>query len=47
LAIVEVNLNEGDEEPEQHLDAGEHIQRVVVPLDELHDKLMGMVRQMI
>lgn len=39
LAMVEVRLNEGDEEPEQHLDDGEHIQRIVVPLDELYEKL--------
>ncbi|KAF3930340.1 hypothetical protein ABW19_dt0207431 [Dactylella cylindrospora] len=40
LVVMEVQLNEGDEEPEQHLDDGEFIQRVVVPLDELHDKLV-------
>lgn len=39
---MEVRLKEGDEEPEQHLDEGESIQRVVVPLDELHDRLMGI-----
>lgn len=40
LAMVEIKLNEGDEEPEQHLDDGEHIERVVVPLDELYDRLL-------
>lgn len=41
LAVVEVTLGEDDAEPEQHLDEGEHIQRIVVPLDGLYDKLMG------
>lgn len=40
LAMVEVHLKEGDPEPEQNLDEGEHIERVVVPLDELYDKLV-------
>jgi ADP-ribose pyrophosphatase len=40
LVMVEVRLSEGDVEPEQQLDEGEHIQRVVVPLDELYDKLV-------
>ncbi|KAJ4989338.1 multicopper oxidase [Stagonosporopsis vannaccii] len=40
LATVEVNLNEGDEEPEQALDDGEFIERVVVPLDELYERLV-------
>jgi ADP-ribose pyrophosphatase len=42
MVIIEVNLKEGDKEPEQHLDAGEHIERVIVPLNELYDKLKGM-----
>jgi len=41
LVMVEVRLEEGDAEPEQHLDDGEHIQRVVVPLDRLYDKLVA------
>ena len=41
MVTVEVNLNEGDEEPEQHLDEGEHIERRVVPLTELYDTLQG------
>ncbi|EON68080.1 hypothetical protein W97_07228 [Coniosporium apollinis CBS 100218] len=45
LVVVEVRLSEGDEEPEQHLDSGEHIQRVVVPLDELYEKLLSYSRQ--
>jgi ADP-ribose pyrophosphatase len=40
LATVEVQLKEGDEEPEQALDDGEFIERVVVPLDELYDRLV-------
>jgi ADP-ribose pyrophosphatase len=40
LATVEVHLNEGDEEPEQALDDGEFIERVVVPLDELYERLI-------
>ncbi|EGX53084.1 hypothetical protein TWF173_007954 [Orbilia oligospora] len=40
LVVMEVNLKEGDPEPQQHLDDGEFIERVVVPLDELHNKLV-------
>ncbi|KAF1834539.1 hypothetical protein BDW02DRAFT_498052 [Decorospora gaudefroyi] len=40
LATVEVNLEEGAKEPEQALDDGEFIERVVVPLDELYDRLV-------
>lgn len=42
MAMVEVQLREGDEEqpPEQRLEDGEHIQRVVVPLSELYDRLV-------
>lgn len=40
LAMVEVQLGEGDEEPEQRLEDGEHIQRVVVPLSEFYDRLV-------
>ena len=39
LATVEVQLEEEDEVPEQKLDDGEFIERVVVPLDELYEKL--------
>lgn len=41
MATIEVDLKEGDEEPEQHLDDGEHIERVIVALDQLHEKLQG------
>lgn len=40
LVMVEVKLGEGDEEPEQRLEDGEHIQRVVVPLSEFYDRLV-------
>jgi len=40
FAVVEVQLNEGDEEPEQHLDDGEFIERFVVPLSELYERLL-------
>jgi ADP-ribose pyrophosphatase len=40
LAMVEVQLGEDDAEPEQRLEDGEHIQRVVVPLSEFYDRLV-------
>jgi ADP-ribose pyrophosphatase len=40
MAMVEVQLQEGDEEPEQRLEDGEHIQRVVIPLAEFYDRLV-------
>jgi ADP-ribose pyrophosphatase len=45
LVMVQVELGEGDEEPEQRLDDGEHIQRVVVPLEELYDRLVEYSKQ--
>jgi ADP-ribose pyrophosphatase len=39
LATVEVNLKEGDKDPAQALDDGEHIEKVVVPLDNLFERL--------
>lgn len=42
MVTIEVQLKEGDEQPEQHLDEGEHIERRVVPLDQLYEKLQGM-----
>ena len=41
MVTVEVNLSESDEKPEQHLDDGEHIERVIVPLNQLYEKLQG------
>lgn len=40
LAMVEVQLGENEEEPEQRLDDGEHIQREIIPLAELYDRLV-------
>jgi ADP-ribose pyrophosphatase len=39
LATVEVQLKEGDVEPEQALEDGEFIERVVVPLEDLYERL--------
>jgi hypothetical protein len=46
MVTVEVELKEGDEEPEQHLDDGEHIERVVVPISELYEKLQGKLNSL-
>ncbi|KAF2201337.1 hypothetical protein GQ43DRAFT_440670 [Delitschia confertaspora ATCC 74209] len=40
LATIEVELKEGDPVPEQALDDGEFIERVVVPIEELYERLM-------
>ncbi|CAF3620167.1 unnamed protein product [Fusarium graminearum] len=40
LAMVEVQLSENEEEPEQRLDDGEHIQREIIPLAELYERLV-------
>ncbi|TKA74008.1 hypothetical protein B0A55_07746 [Friedmanniomyces simplex] len=45
MVTIEVNLKEGDEEPEQHLDEGEHIERRVVPLSELYDTLTALSKE--
>ncbi|KAI0001383.1 NUDIX hydrolase domain-like protein [Xylariaceae sp. FL0662B] len=45
LAMVEVKLEDGEEEPEQRLEDGEHIQRVVVPLTEFYDRLVEYSKQ--
>lgn len=39
FATVEVALGEEDAEPEQHLEDGEHIERLVVPLGQLYGRL--------
>ena len=41
MVTMEVNLKEGDKEPEQHLDEGEFIERRIVPLTELYSTLQG------
>ncbi|EGS20340.1 uncharacterized protein CTHT_0021670 [Thermochaetoides thermophila DSM 1495] len=45
LVMVEVKLGEKDELPEQRLEDGEHITRVVVPLAELYDRLVEYSKQ--
>jgi ADP-ribose pyrophosphatase len=45
FAIVEVEIKEGDPLPEQHLDEGESIERIVLPLSRLYDRLMELSRQ--
>jgi ADP-ribose pyrophosphatase len=45
MAMVEVQLKEGDKEPEQRLEDGEHIQRVIIPLTEFYDKLVEYSKQ--
>lgn len=45
FAVVEVQLNEGDEVPEQHLDSGEFIQRFTVPLSELYNRLLEFSKE--
>ena len=40
MAMVEVHLKEGDAEPEQRLEDGEHIERVVIPLSEFYERLV-------
>ncbi|TID24785.1 adp-ribose pyrophosphatase like protein [Venturia nashicola] len=45
FAVVEVQLREGDAEPTQHLENGEHIERVVVPLAQLYEKLMAYSKE--
>lgn len=41
MVTIEVDLKEGDKEPEQHLEEGEHIERRIVPLADLYDTLHG------
>ncbi|ETS84476.1 hypothetical protein PFICI_02501 [Pestalotiopsis fici W106-1] len=45
MAMVEVQLQEGDELPEQRLEDGEHIQRVIIPLSEFYDRLVAYSKQ--
>jgi len=45
FAIVEVQLKEGDAEPTQHLESGEHIERIIVPLDQLYEKLVEFSKE--
>lgn len=41
MVTIEVNLKDGDEAPEQHLDDGEFIERKIVPVSELYNTLQG------
>jgi ADP-ribose pyrophosphatase len=41
MATVEVQLKDDEALPEQHLDEGESIERVIVPISELYHKLKG------
>ena len=45
FAVVEVQLNEGDEVPEQRLDSGEFIQRFTLPLNELYNRLLEFSKE--
>ncbi|KAF2147554.1 uncharacterized protein K452DRAFT_304364 [Aplosporella prunicola CBS 121167] len=45
VAMVEVKLGEEEELPEQSLDEGEYIQRVVVPLSELYERLVAYSKE--
>jgi ADP-ribose pyrophosphatase len=45
MVMVEVQLKEGEPEPEQRLEDGEHIQRVVIPLEELYERLIDYSKQ--
>ncbi|KAH7084479.1 NUDIX hydrolase domain-like protein [Paraphoma chrysanthemicola] len=45
LCMVEIRLKEGEPEPEQHLEEGEEIQRVNVPLAELYDRLEEFAKE--
>jgi len=45
LATIEVELKEGDKVPEQHLEAGEFIQLVIVPFTELYEKLQAYSKE--
>ena len=42
MVTIEIDLKEGDKEPDQHLDEGENIERRIVPLKDLYDTLQGM-----
>jgi ADP-ribose pyrophosphatase len=39
MVVAEVDVKDGEELPEQHLDEGETIERIVVPLNELYERL--------
>jgi len=45
FAVVECAISEHDPPPDQHLDPGEFIERFIIPLDELYEKLMDFSNQ--
>lgn len=45
MVTIEVDVKEGEEMPEQQLDEGEHIERRVVVLSELHDTLLALSKK--
>jgi ADP-ribose pyrophosphatase len=45
LCMMEVHLGEEDPEPQQHLDEGEDIQRVNVPLSEMYERLEEFAKE--
>ncbi|KAK1756382.1 NUDIX hydrolase domain-like protein [Echria macrotheca] len=45
MAMVEVQLDGSDEPPEQRVEDGEHIERVIVPLAEFYDRLVEYSKQ--
>lgn len=45
LVMVEAELGESDQLPEQRLDDGERIERVVIPLAEFYDRLVEYTKQ--
>ena len=45
MVTIEVELKEGEEMPEQQLDDGEHIERRIVPLSDLHDTLLALSKE--
>lgn len=45
LCMMEIHLKEGEPEPEQHLDEGEDIQRVNIPVADLYDRLEEFAKE--
>ncbi|PVI02079.1 hypothetical protein DM02DRAFT_613262 [Periconia macrospinosa] len=45
LVMVEAELGESDKLPEQRLDDGERIERVVIPLSEFYDRLVEYTKK--
>jgi ADP-ribose pyrophosphatase len=45
MVMVEVQLREDEAEPAQRLEDGEHIERVVIPLEQLYERLLQYSKQ--